>query len=172
MVRAAVPSDITTIATLHTAARATYYEGRIPVAEYASAEVLAHVRAGWVRSIARDDGGVLCAEHEGDVAGVAAFRVIEGDVTGDMTLTQFHVDPARWSRGIGSALHTAVVEAWRRSGVRRARLEVYEHNLRAQRFYAAHGWQPARDVVRAPDSAHLPMWREVPPAGESPGRPD
>ncbi|WP_328539450.1 GNAT family N-acetyltransferase [Streptomyces sp. NBC_00344] len=157
-----MPSDVDTIAALHAAARATYYAGRIPVAEYAGAEVLDSVRQGWIRAIARDDGGVLCAEDEGVVTGVAAFRIIDGG----MTLTQFHVEPARWNRGTGGALHSAVVAAWQRSGVRAAHLEVYEHNPRAQRFYSRRGWQQDHGTVRAPGSAHLRMRLEVPPPGE------
>ena len=84
------------------------------------------------------DGGVLCAEQDGELTGVAAFRT-EG---GETTLTQLHVDPVHWRSGTGAALHAACLEAWRRAGIHRVRLEVYEHNLRAQAFYAAHGWRP------------------------------
>jgi hypothetical protein len=76
MIRTAVPGEVDTIATLHAAARATYYEGRIPVEEYASPEVLAGVREHWIRAVARADGGVLRAEYDGVVAGAAAFGVI------------------------------------------------------------------------------------------------
>ncbi|MCP3821316.1 GNAT family N-acetyltransferase [Streptomyces sp. A3M-1-3] len=113
-------------------------------------------------AIGRADGSVLCAEQDGTVAGVAAFRAVGGA----MTLTQLHVDPDRWSRGIGGALHAACVAAWRRAGVTAARLEVYEHNERAQRFYAEHGWQPDPDVSRAPDSAHIALRLAVGPSGE------
>ncbi|MFJ4919075.1 GNAT family N-acetyltransferase [Streptomyces sp. NPDC088725] len=157
MIRPAALEDLDTIVALHTAARATYYAGHIAEEEYAGPDELARSRAGWHRAVARGEGGVLCAEAgAGDgvvIAGIAAFRVIEGD----MLLSQFHVDPAHWNRGIGSALHTAVVAAWRQSGVSEARLGVYEHNLRAQRFYARHGWRPDEDAVRAPGSAHLSL---------------
>ncbi|WP_405750175.1 GNAT family N-acetyltransferase [Streptomyces sp. NBC_00144] len=158
LIRPARPEDIDTIAALHAAARATYYEGRIPVEEYAGPEVHAQVREGWVGAIGRQDGGVLCAEVAGIVAGVTSFRVFNGA----MTLMQFHVDPARWSRGIGGALHDAVVAAWQRDAVPEARLEVYEHNLRAQRFYARHGWLPAEPAVSDPDSAHISLRLEIP----------
>ncbi|WP_371792599.1 GNAT family N-acetyltransferase [Streptomyces sp. NBC_01471] len=160
VIRPARPEDIDAIAAFHAAARATYYEGRIPVEEYASPEVHAQVRDGWVRAVDRQDGGVLCAEVSDIVTAVASFRVIDGS----MTLTQFHVDPPSWSRGIGSALHDAVVAAWQRDAVPGARLEVYEHNLRAQRFYARHGWLPDESAVSDPDSAHLSLRLEVPAA--------
>ncbi|MCX4551850.1 GNAT family N-acetyltransferase [Streptomyces sp. NBC_01387] len=163
MIRIAGPEDIDTIATFHAAARATYYEGHLPVAEYAGPDVLSQVREGWVRAVARQDGGVLCAEDGGVVSGVAAFRVIDGA----MTLTQFHVAPARWGKGIGSALHTAVVTAWQQTGVPGARLSVFEHNLRAQRFYTRHGWQQDTTVLRGPGDDHITMLLTVPAAGSA-----
>ncbi|WP_328316832.1 GNAT family N-acetyltransferase [Streptomyces sp. NBC_00388] len=160
LIRPARPADIGTIAAFHVAARATYYEGRIPVEEYASPEVHAQVLDGWARAIGRQDGGVLCAETAGTVSGVASFRVSHGA----MTLMQFHVDPACWSRGIGGALHRAVVAAWQRDGVPEARLDVYEHNLRAQRFYARHGWLPEEPATGEPGGAHLTLRLEIPAA--------
>ncbi|MFE2378944.1 GNAT family N-acetyltransferase [Streptomyces sp. NPDC059398] len=160
LIRPARPEDIDTIAALHAAARATYYEGRIPVEEYASPGVHAQVREGWAAAIARPDGEVLCAETGGIVAAVTSFRAVEGD----MVLKQFHVDPARWSRGIGGALHDAVVAAWQRDAVREARLDVYEHNLRAQRFYARHGWLPDEPAAGEPGGDHLCLRLDVPAA--------
>jgi RimJ/RimL family protein N-acetyltransferase len=162
MIRTALPADVDTIAALHAAARATYYEGRIPESEYATPEIHERVKESWHRAVARADGGVLCAQ-DGDqaVVAVAAFREIDGA----MTLTQFHVDPRHWSRGVGSALHNGVVVAWQRTGAGSARLEVYEHNLRAQRFYARHGWAVVGEEERAPDYDHVSMRLAV-PAGE------
>ncbi|MEV0096297.1 GNAT family N-acetyltransferase [Streptomyces sp. NPDC050738] len=156
MIRTALPADIDTIAALHAAARATYYEGHIPESEYATPEIHAQVKEGWCKAVARADGGVLCAEDGGRAVAVAAFREIDGA----MTLTQFHVDPAHWGRGVGSELHTAVVAAWRQAGIGDVRLTVFEHNLRAQRFYARHGWS-----AEGRDSDHIAM-RFTVPAGE------
>lgn len=135
VIRTATSDDLDAIAALHTAARATYYRGHIPEDDYAGPAELARTRDGWRRAV--EGGHVLCAERDGEVVGVAAHREVEG-VT---TLTQLHVRPDRWSGGIGSALHTACVEEWRATGVRTVRLEVYEHNTRAQEFYARHGWR-------------------------------
>ncbi|WP_455355851.1 N-acetyltransferase family protein [Streptomyces sp. SYSU K217416] len=151
MIRTATLADLDAIAALHARARATYYRGHIPEERYAGPGELARTREGWQQAVARGDGGVLCAERDGTVVGVAAFRPVDGA----MTLTQLHVDPGHWSRGLGGALHAACVEAWRRAGVRTARLEVYEHNLRAQAFYARHGWEPDPDAPRPADSAHV-----------------
>ncbi|MFF4103662.1 GNAT family N-acetyltransferase [Streptomyces sp. NPDC001903] len=158
MIRTAHPADLDAIAALHTRARATYYRGRVPQEAYAGEAELARTRAGWSLAVARaaDEGGVLCAEQDGELTGVAAFRTTDGETT----LTQLHVDPAHWRRGTGAALHAACVDAWRRAGVGRVRLEVYAHNLRAQAFYARQGWRS--DPAGAGRSgSHLTLWLTV-----------
>ncbi|MBT2451717.1 GNAT family N-acetyltransferase [Streptomyces sp. ISL-43] len=163
MIRSAQPADLDAIAALHTRARATYYRGRIPQEVYGGAAELARTREGWSLAVARAgaEGGVLCAERDGELTGVAAFRTADGETT----LTQLHVDPGHWRRGTGAALHAACLDAWRRAGVRRVRLEVYEHNLRAQAFYATHGWLPDPDGAQA--GSHRTLWLAVgEPSGE------
>ncbi|GGZ79577.1 GNAT family N-acetyltransferase [Streptomyces subrutilus] len=157
MIRTALPADLDSIAALHTRARATYYRGRIPEEEYGGPAELARTREGWARAVARSaaDGGVLCAERDGELTGVAAYRTADGETT----LTQLHVEPAHWRRGTGAALHAACLDAWRRSGVSRVRLEVYEHNLRAQAFYARQGWLPG--PVPTASGSHLVLWLAV-----------
>ncbi|MFF5707056.1 GNAT family N-acetyltransferase [Streptomyces sp. NPDC012794] len=160
MIRTARASDLDAIAALHTRARATYYRGRVPEQAYAGETELARTREGWSRAVARPaaQGRVLCAEREGEVIGVAAYLTADG-VT---TLTQLHVDPGHWRRGTGAALHAACLAGWRRAGIERVRLEVYEHNLRAQAFYASRGWRPEPDG--GPAGSHRTLWLEVGPA--------
>ncbi|MFE7183534.1 GNAT family N-acetyltransferase [Streptomyces erythrochromogenes] len=157
MIRNARPADLDAIAALHTRARATYYQGHIPEEAYAGEAELARTREGWTVAVARGaaEGGVLCAEEGGELTGVAAFRTQDGETT----LTQLHVDPVRWRRGTGAALHEACLELWRGAGIRRVRLEVYEHNLRAQAFYAAQGWAP--DPTATPSGSHRTLWLDV-----------
>jgi ribosomal protein S18 acetylase RimI-like enzyme len=69
-------------------------------------------------------------------------------------LFQFHVDPDHWGRGVGTALHTACVEAWTSGGKRTAVLDVHVDNRRAQRFYRRHGWVPE---PAEPGDHHLTM---------------
>lgn len=159
MIRTAQPADLDAIAALHTRARATYYRGHIPEEAYAGDAELARTREGWSGAIARDasEGVVLCAEWDGELTGVAAFRTTDGETT----LTQLHVDPVHWRRGTGTALHAACLDAWRRAGIHRVRLEVYEHNLRAQAFYATHGWLPDPSAARS--GSHRTLWLEVGP---------
>ncbi|MBW5486461.1 GNAT family N-acetyltransferase [Streptomyces bambusae] len=156
VIRAAVPEDLDAIAALHARARATYYESHIPEEAYAGEPELTRTREGWSRAVARADGSVLCAERDGELTGVAAFRAVDGE----MTLTQLHVEPSHWRRGTGAALHDACLAAWRRAGVTRVRLDVYERNLRAQAFYAAHGWRPDPDRPR--EGSHLNLRLTLP----------
>ncbi|MFJ6717042.1 GNAT family N-acetyltransferase [Streptomyces sp. NPDC091259] len=157
MIRTARPQDLDAIAALHTRARATYYQGRVPQEVYGGEAELARCREGWARALVRAgaEGGVFCAEQDGVLTGVAAFRTADGE----STLTQLHVDPDHWRRGTGAALHAACLDAWRRAGAARARLEVYEHNLRAQSFYAALGWRPEPEAARS--GSHVTLWLRV-----------
>ncbi|MFE7095381.1 GNAT family N-acetyltransferase [Streptomyces erythrochromogenes] len=157
MIRNARPADLDAIAALHTRARATYYQGHITEEAYAGEAELARTREGWTVAVARGaaEGGVLCAEEGGELTGVAAFRTQDGETT----LTQLHVDPVRWRRGTGAALHAACLDVWRGAGIRRVRLEVYEHNLRAQAFYAAQGWEP--DPSATPSGSHRTLWLDI-----------
>ncbi|MEV6400410.1 GNAT family N-acetyltransferase [Streptomyces sp. NPDC051907] len=157
-IRAAVPADLDAIAVLHAAARATYYRGRIPDEVFDSPAEHARTRAGWAAAVER--GAVICAERDGAIAGVAASRVDDGATS----LTQLHVDPERWRTGIGAALHAACVASWQRAGIRTVRLQVFEHNERAQSFYARQGWLPDPDEPRAGD--HLVLRLTVPATAE------
>ncbi|MEV7547323.1 GNAT family N-acetyltransferase [Streptomyces sp. NPDC089915] len=157
MIRTALLEDLDAIAALHARARATYYRGRLPEQAYAGEAETARSREGWSRAVNRSEseGRVFCAERDGRITGVAAFLTADGETT----LTQLHVDPEHWRRGTGAALHAACLAAWRRAGVGRVRLEVYEHNLRAQAFYASHGWRP--DPSAVPAGSHRTLWLEV-----------
>ncbi|MFD3664079.1 GNAT family N-acetyltransferase [Streptomyces sp. NPDC058659] len=147
MIRYATAADLDAVTALHAEARATYYRGHLPESAYAGPDELARSRTGWAGAIER--GAVLCAELDGEVAGIAAY----GERDGVMFLSQLHVAPALWRRGVGAALHAACVEAWRAAGVTAAVLEVFEKNERAQAFYAAHGWTP--DPVSPRSGNHL-----------------
>ncbi|MGW1184772.1 N-acetyltransferase family protein [Streptomyces drozdowiczii] len=161
MIRTATQDDLDAISALHTEARATYYRGHLPEEEYAGEAEVARSREGWARAVDREDATVLCAEadEDGVLAGVAAYSVRDGV----MTLTQFHVSPARWRQGVGSALHLACVADWERRGVTTVRLEVFEPNKRAQAFYSACGWVPDPDAPRHGDHVVLRLALTGPP---------
>ncbi|MGW2299667.1 N-acetyltransferase family protein [Streptomyces sp. NPDC001809] len=147
MIRLATPADLDAVVALHTEARATYYRGHLPDADFLGPEEVARSRTAWAAAVGR--GAVLCAVRDGEVAGVAAY----GERDGVTHLTQLHVLPARWRAGIGTELHAACVDRWRAAGAPWARLEVFERNERAQAFYAAHGWTPDPETPR--DGDHL-----------------
>ncbi|WP_405897146.1 GNAT family N-acetyltransferase [Streptomyces sp. NBC_00727] len=161
MIRTAKRDDLDAIVTLHTEARATYYRGHLPEEEYAGEAEVARSREGWARAVDREDTTVLCAEADagGALAGIAAHSVRDGV----MNLTQFHVSPARWREGIGSALHLACVADWERRGLTTARLEVFEHNKGARAFYSACGWVPDPDEPRHGDHLVLRLALPRPP---------
>ncbi|MEU8530349.1 MULTISPECIES: GNAT family N-acetyltransferase [Streptomyces] len=158
MIRPATAEDLDAIAALHRAARATYYRDRLPEDAYDGPSELARSRAAWATAVA--EGRVLCAVRDGEIAGVAAHGVRDGVAH----LGQLHVAPAHWRRGVGTELHRACVDAWRAGGVTTVRLDVYEHNTRAQAFYAAHGWEVDPDVPRA--STHLVLRLTLAPSEE------
>ncbi|MGW4702636.1 N-acetyltransferase family protein [Streptomyces sp. NPDC004285] len=143
MIRPATAVDVDALVALHTEARATYYPGHLPAAEILGPEAVAGARERWAAAVGR--GAVLCAERDGVIVGVAAHRV-DGAAA---VLSQLHVAPAQWRRGVGGELHAACLAAWRAAGVTSVRLEVFEGNERAQAFYAAHGWRPDPETPRS-----------------------
>ncbi|APE20856.1 MULTISPECIES: GNAT family N-acetyltransferase [Streptomyces] len=145
MIRLATAADLDAVVALHTEARATYYRGHLPDADFLGPEEIARSRAGWAAAV--DRGAVLCAVRDGEIAGIAAY----GEREGLMHLTQLHVLPARWRAGIGAELHAACVEKWRAAGVTTVRLDVFDKNERAQAFYTAQGWTPDPQTPRHGD---------------------
>ncbi|WP_229859332.1 GNAT family N-acetyltransferase [Streptomyces anandii] len=149
MIRTALPAEAETIAELHFRARSTYYPDGVP-------QDGLDWRAAWRASIERADAHVLCAVERGRIAGVASFRVPDGAASADtVKLFQFHVEPAHWRLGIGTALHRACVEQWRADRRRAAVLEVHADNARAQAFYARRGWVPDPEHPPAEGDHHL-----------------
>ncbi|MFI9116877.1 GNAT family N-acetyltransferase [Streptomyces venezuelae] len=145
MIRLATAADLDAVVALHTEARATYYRGHLPDADFLGPEEIARSRAGWAAAV--DRGAVLCAVRDGEIAGIAAY----GEREGLMHLTQLHVLPARWRAGVGAELHAACVEKWRAAGVTTVRLDVFDKNERAQAFYTAQGWTPDPQTPRHGD---------------------
>ncbi len=147
MIRAVLPDEVADAVALHARARATYYPDGLP-------QDGTNWLAAWRSALVRPDGQVLCVVEEGRMIGLASFRTPEGAPADTVKLFQFHVDPGHWRRGVGSALHTACVEAWTSDGKRTAVLEVHVGNRRAQLFYRRHGWVPE---PAGPGDRHLTM---------------
>ncbi|WP_030180096.1 GNAT family N-acetyltransferase [Streptomyces sp. NRRL S-813] len=159
VIRTALPVEAEVIADLHLRARSTYYPDGVPQADADWCEA-------WRGVIDRADGQVLCAVEQGRIVGIASFRTLDGAPTDTVKLFQFHVDPGRWRRGIGTALYRACVEQWRADGRRTAVLEVHADNARAQAFYARRGWVPDAERPPAEGDHHLFLRYVVAGAGE------
>ncbi|MET9389413.1 GNAT family N-acetyltransferase [Streptomyces sp. NPDC006624] len=155
VVRTVLSAELEDVVALHARARATYYPDGVP-------EDGTDWLAVWRGALTRPDGRVLCLVEEGRIVGLASFRVPEDGPADTVKLYQFHVDPARWRRGAGTALHTACVEEWRADGRRTAVLDVHVDNLRAQAFYARQGWRPDPDHPTAEGDHHRCLRLTVP----------
>jgi [ribosomal protein S18]-alanine N-acetyltransferase len=79
----------------------------------------------------------LVAEEAGALTGYAGMMFAGGPEADVVTLA---VDPARWGRGTGTALLTALVAEAARRGCTEVLLEVREDNPRARQLYLRHGF--------------------------------
>ncbi|UKY49455.1 GNAT family N-acetyltransferase [Streptomyces inhibens] len=162
-VRAATHADLAAIAALHARARAAYHRARFPDAPFDAVAEHARWHDAWARVLDRDDTPALCAVRHHTVLGAASYRPRTDRHGPTVTLHQLHVDPAHWGTGVGRALHTACLDAWRAAGFSRAVLDVLWHNHRARAFYTGLGWRPDPDRRPAPDATHLTLALDLAP---------
>ncbi|MFF4897624.1 GNAT family N-acetyltransferase [Streptomyces sp. NPDC001068] len=148
VIRTALSAEAEKIAALHHRARSTYYPDGLP-------DDGVDWTAAWRSAVERPDGQVLCVVEAGEITAVASFRPPEGASAQTVKLFQFHVDPAHWRTGVGTALHAACLEQWRADGSRTAVLDVHVDNRRAQAFYARQGWVPDPEHPPADGDHHL-----------------
>lgn len=86
----------------------------------------------WQESLDDPEVTVLVAEEDGVQVAVAGSR--------PEWLDGLYVLSEWWSRGVGRALHDAVLARQRESGVETCHLWVLEENDRARRWYERLGW--------------------------------
>ncbi len=86
-------------------------------------------------------GSLLVADDHDGISGLVA---VEDDLIG-----QLWVAPERRSEGIGAVLLAAAEALIRERGHTRLRVEVFEPNIGAIRFYERHGWT-RQDTYREP----------------------
>ena len=144
-VRPATPADVDVIARIHTAARSAYYRGFVAEGRLADPAAGQRRREIYARRLADPRYTVLCAEAGPEVTGFTILGPPHEPAPGPAVtgqLLQIHVQPERWRRGIGSALHAAAAEVWRAGSVTTARVDVWGGNERGRAFYARHGWRP------------------------------
>ncbi|MEU2728353.1 GNAT family N-acetyltransferase [Streptomyces griseoviridis] len=159
LIRTVLPAEAAAVAALHRRARATYYPDGLPDDGVDWTE-------RWREAVARPDGVVLCAVRAGRLVALASFRTPPDAAPDTVGLFQFHVDPDHWRDGVGTALHTACVEQWQAESRTTAVLDVHVDNTRAQRFYAARGWQPDPERPAGEGDHHLSLRFAVPGGGE------
>ncbi|MEU1120541.1 MULTISPECIES: GNAT family N-acetyltransferase [unclassified Streptomyces] len=144
--RTANLDDVDRITDLHTLARSAYYRaGGGSDVELTSPDARSSRRESWMRVVQSSDRTVLCAEREDELVGILAMGPpceADVDATTAGQLYQIHVRPGIWGQGIGSYLHAASVQFLRDASLATGVLEAWEHNSRAQAFYARHGWKP------------------------------
>ncbi|MDJ0344329.1 GNAT family N-acetyltransferase [Streptomyces sp. H10-C2] len=140
-IRPAEMDDLDAVVSVHTAARtAAYREGGVPEGELDGTEGIVSRFNGWARAIQLPGKTTLCAEVDGEVVGVLSM---ESDAPGTaLELSQIHVRPGQWRRGVGGRLHAAYVQALRETGVLTGLVGVWERNDRARAFYTRLGWRP------------------------------
>ncbi|MBF5033410.1 GNAT family N-acetyltransferase [Micromonospora sp. ANENR4] len=150
--------DLSGIVGLHSRARVAYYgAGGLPVGEILTPELAREQREGWAAAISSAHKRVRVAIVDGALAGVLAVgppHSSDLDPRTTAQLYQIHVDPQRWSRGVGSALHAQFVRHLADEGLVLGVLEVWERNTRARAFYTRHGWRP--DGTSRPGPAETP----------------
>ena len=162
--RLASTADCAAVAAVHARARSAYYRGRVPDQELA--EYAGTLPARYQEVMARPGMTVRCAEQDAVVVGVTvagADREPGARQAGIARLYQIQVEPSCWRHGVGSRLMAACVRDWQAAGIGHARLDVWEHNARAQAFYARHGWRPDGRTRSGPDnSRYLGLALRVP----------
>jgi ribosomal protein S18 acetylase RimI-like enzyme len=96
----------------------------------------------WRDRIADPDVGVLVFDHDGSVAGFAAFGASRDADAREHTaeLYAIYVDPAAQGAGVGSALIEAAVEDLAARRFADAMLWTLQGNGLARAFYERHGW--------------------------------
>ncbi|MGX1934189.1 N-acetyltransferase family protein [Microbacterium resistens] len=154
LIRPALASDAPGIAAVHVRSWQTAYRGLMPQ-EVLDGLSIPQREEGWRRILsAATDGATapasepaephartIVADDDGRIAGWASYGDPREEApSGTGELWGIYADPDHWSRGVGHALITAVEEAFRADGRRRAYLWVLAGNDRAASFYERHGW--------------------------------
>lgn len=86
-------------------------------------------------------------EVAGGIVGVVAVETVDASRS---DLVSFWVRPTARGRGAGTALIEAAFDVARARGHSRVTLEVGDHNVRAQRLYARHGFVPTGHTSTMP----------------------
>jgi GNAT superfamily N-acetyltransferase len=145
IIRRAHLSDALAMGTVWYRAAMVGYEGIFPPEAPALPEP-AQIADDWRRAISAKVAGavvlVACRTGPDPVVVGTVAGMPDPHESSRGHLRGLYVDPGHWSRGIGRALHEAVMAHFLRIGVRVAGLWVLEANVHARAMYERWGWQP------------------------------
>lgn len=161
-IREATPADAADFARIQIDAWRAAYAGILP-ADYLAGLDHGRLTTAWEQRLGSVGGAVLqlalCVGGGGVVgwSGFGAPRDAVDDGVGE--LHAINVDPAYWSRGLGSFLFGRSARDLAGMGYDRAYLWVADGNSRALAFYGRHGWAP--DGTGKDDDRFTPPLREL-----------
>jgi GNAT superfamily N-acetyltransferase len=137
--RSALSDDALEVARVHVRAWQAGYRGLLPQ------EALDSMRP-------EDRAPRYTFGHSDPTKPMTTVAVVDDAIAGFVTigpsghLMALYVDPPMWSRGLGRALIAAGRAQLAARGEREAFLYVLDGNVRAERFYAADGWEPIGEL--------------------------
>ena len=147
-VRRATLDDVDALARINIDTWRSAYTGIVPQPRIDGMDLAAY-RARWIDNVTTGRPGVafFVAELDGDPAGYSIggpYRPQEEagpEVTDRLgELYAIYVEPPRQGRGLGSALHTALLEWLAGEGYTEVALWVLEANRPSRNWYADRGW--------------------------------
>ena len=169
--RRAIPADVVALATVHAVTTGHAYAGIFP--PDAPKPTVDELAVLWQERVAAGDenparAAVLVVDDDTTdpgippIIGVAAFEAVDRspfDGQADVVLLRsFYVLPDHWDRGLGRALHEALVTQARAWGASAIDVPVLEGNKRARAWYLRHRYEPIG--ARLPALGDLDLWDE------------
>jgi [ribosomal protein S18]-alanine N-acetyltransferase len=129
--------------------------------EWFDPAVEARVRS-WLKDwVKHPQCDVVVCEVDGKVVGWGARDNYEAAGTGGELdyISDLWVDPDTQGRGVGSAILGELIDRMRADGIKRARIEVAQANLRAIDLYVRQGFRETWRGVRMSETLGLPLPR-------------
>lgn len=143
-VRPAVPTDADAIGEVHVEAWRAAYRGQLPDTLLDGLSIDDR-RAAWRRRLEEPARAVWVAIVGGRIVGFAASGPAGDEDLDPSTVTELralYLLPAQWGRGVGFALHGAVLASARAEARETLALWVLRSNARGRAFYERQGWRP------------------------------
>ena len=145
-VREATTTDAEAIAEVHVHSWQSAYRGYLPD-HFLDGLSVDRRRRGWMQTLHDTSwpatGTFVFEDDDRRLLGFAHLSPSRDadapPLTGEVNSIYLH--PEAWRRGGGRLLIGRAVDRFRQAGFTSATLWVFDHNLRAQRFYDAMGWQ-------------------------------